>query len=42
MHPVLADAVLPFAEKVAAVSLIEAQVSPDPEYHRWCGQQVGD
>ena len=40
MHPVLADAVLPFAEKVAAVSLIEAQVSPDPEYHRWCGQQV--
>jgi hypothetical protein len=40
MHPVLAKAVNPLAEQVAAVSLNEAQFSPDLEMHRWCGQQV--
>jgi len=40
MHPVLAKAVYPLVEQVAAVSLNEAQVSPDLEMHRWCGQQV--
>ena len=40
MHPVLADAVLPFAERIQTVSLSEAQVSPDSEHRRWCGQQV--
>jgi hypothetical protein len=40
MHPVLANAVCPFAELVATVSLGEAQLSPDPEHHQWCAQQV--
>jgi len=40
MHPVLAKAVYPLAEQVAAVSLNEAQVSPNAELRQWCGQQV--
>jgi hypothetical protein len=40
MHPVLAKAVFPFADAIKPVCLIEAQVSPDPECHRWCGQAV--
>ncbi len=40
MHPVLTKDVYSLAEQVAAVSLAEAQVSPDPKLDRWCGQQV--
>ncbi len=40
MHPVLADAVFPLAEQIAAASLRDAQVSPDPTLHKWSGQQV--
>jgi hypothetical protein len=40
MHPVLADAVFPLAEQVAAASLRDAQVSPDPTLHKWSAQQV--
>ena len=40
MHVVIANAVCPFAEQIAEATLIEAQVSPDPEFHRWSGQQV--
>jgi len=40
MHPVLADAVFPLAEHVAAVSLKEAQVSPAADTHGWNAQQV--
>src|ERR1035438_9620771 len=40
MHPVLAQAIQPFAEEIATVRLAEAQVSPDPKSERWCGQQV--
>jgi hypothetical protein len=40
MHPVLANAVYPFAELVATVSLSEAQLSPDSANHQWCAQQV--
>ncbi len=40
MHPVLARAVDPFAAKVAAVSLGEAQLSPDGDPHRWSAQAV--
>jgi hypothetical protein len=40
MHPVLADAITPFAEQVAMVSLTEAQFSPDSEHHLWSAQQV--
>jgi hypothetical protein len=40
MHPVLANAIRPFAEQIAAVSLAEAQVAPNSDLNRWCGQQV--
>lgn len=40
MHPVLANAVYPCAEHIATVSLGEAQLSPDPQHHAWCAQQV--
>jgi hypothetical protein len=40
MHPVLAKAVYPLAELVAAVGLNEAQLSPNSELHQWCAQQV--
>ncbi len=40
MHPVLAKTLNPIAEEIAAASLAEAQVSPNPGKHRWSGQQV--
>lgn len=40
MHPVLADAVYPFAEQVAAVGLRDVQLSPDGDPHRWSAQAV--
>lgn len=40
MHPVLADAVFPLAEQIAAASLRDAQVSPDPTLHKWSGQEL--
>lgn len=40
MHPVLADAVFPFAGQIAAVTRDEAQRPPDGDPGRWCGQAV--
>jgi hypothetical protein len=40
MHPVLAQAVHPFAEEVSAVSLADAQAPHDLHFHRWGGQEV--
>lgn len=42
MHPVLASAADAFTEELAAVDLAEAQISPDPNLNRWCGQQVAE
>jgi hypothetical protein len=40
MHPVLADTIHPFAGQVEAVSMGEAQVSPEGDSHRWSAQAV--
>ena len=40
MHPVLSDAVFPFAGQIAAVTRDEAQTHPDDDPQRWCGQAV--
>ena len=40
MHPILKSALEPLAEKIAPLSLQEAQISAMPAQGRWCPQQV--